>query len=104
MSAYWNIPRYDQLSAEELRKKAEASSLAASNKGRKMEPVIINGRKIAESWWGKAWCENLERYAIMIHAYHEEKAMYAPAPLLIYKLEKVRFLLGYKAEENHLIK
>lgn len=50
-----------------------------------MEPVIINGRKIAESWWGKAWCENLERYAIMIHAYHEEKAMYAPAPLLIYK-------------------
>ncbi len=63
MSTYWNIPRYDQLSAEELRKKAEASSLAASNKGRKMEPVIINGRKIAESWWGKAWCENLERYA-----------------------------------------
>ena len=48
MSTYWNIPRYDQLSAEELRKKAEASSLAASNKGRKMEPVIINGRKIAE--------------------------------------------------------
>lgn len=63
MSTYWNIPRYDQLSAEELRKKAEASTLAASSKGRKMEPVIINGRKIAESWWGKAWCENLERYA-----------------------------------------
>ena len=63
MSTYWNIPRYDQLSAEELRKKAEASTLAASNKGCKMEPVIINGRKIAESWWGKAWCENLERYA-----------------------------------------
>ena len=28
-----------------------------------MEPVVIQGRSIAKSWWGQAWCDNLERYA-----------------------------------------
>jgi uncharacterized Zn finger protein len=27
------------------------------------EPVQIEGRKIARTFWGKAWCENLERYS-----------------------------------------
>jgi uncharacterized Zn finger protein len=32
-------------------------------KGRVVSPVMIEGRKIAESFWGKAWCDNLERYS-----------------------------------------
>lgn len=28
-----------------------------------MEPVIIEGRKLALNWWGKAWNTNLESYA-----------------------------------------
>ncbi|MEA4889408.1 MAG: hypothetical protein VB070_08085 [Clostridiaceae bacterium] len=27
------------------------------------EPVVIAGRSIARTWWGKAWIANLERYA-----------------------------------------
>jgi uncharacterized Zn finger protein len=27
-----------------------------------MTPVAIAGRKIAHTFWGKAWCDNLERY------------------------------------------
>ena len=30
--------------------------------GRKLNPVVIEGRKIAASFWGKAWCDNLESY------------------------------------------
>jgi uncharacterized Zn finger protein len=26
-------------------------------------PVTVEGRKIANSFWGKSWCENLERYS-----------------------------------------
>lgn len=26
-------------------------------------PVVINGRKLAKTWWGKAWNDNLERYS-----------------------------------------
>jgi uncharacterized Zn finger protein len=32
-------------------------------KGTKVSPVLIEGRTIASSFWGKAWCENLERYS-----------------------------------------
>ena len=27
------------------------------------KPVIIDGKNIARSWWGKSWCDNIERYA-----------------------------------------
>lgn len=63
MSKYWQTPTYSQLSVEELRQKAEESAKKAESKGRHMEPVIVEGRAIAKSWWGQAWCNNLERYA-----------------------------------------
>lgn len=35
------------------------------SKRKNYEPVLIEGtsRKICKSWWGDAWCRNLERYA-----------------------------------------
>ena len=32
-------------------------------KGRKISPVAIEGRTIARTFWGEAWCDNLERYS-----------------------------------------
>ncbi len=32
-------------------------------KGRTVTPVVIEGRTIAETFWGEAWCDNLERYS-----------------------------------------
>ena len=32
-------------------------------KGGETSPVQIDGRKIATTFWGKAWCDNLERYS-----------------------------------------
>lgn len=52
------FPRH--LSSEELRRKAEKNR---GKSGKAMEPVLILGREIAKTWWGKAWCDNLERYA-----------------------------------------
>jgi TonB family protein len=34
----------------------------AERRGQAMSPVTIAGRKIAHTFWGKAWCDNLERY------------------------------------------
>jgi len=31
--------------------------------GKSTSPVTIGGRTIAKSFWGKSWCENLERYS-----------------------------------------
>jgi uncharacterized Zn finger protein len=31
--------------------------------GHDVSPVVIEGRTIATTFWGKSWCENLERYS-----------------------------------------
>jgi len=32
-------------------------------KGQTITPVVIEGRTIAKTFWGKAWCDNLESYS-----------------------------------------
>ena len=44
-----------RLAARELAKLAK--------KGHPVSPVVIDGRKIARTFWGTAWCDNLERYS-----------------------------------------
>ena len=44
------------------RRQAE-KRLAKLSKAGGLSPVVIEGRKIAASFWGKAWCDNLERYS-----------------------------------------
>lgn len=64
MSRYWDeFPQYEQPDAGELKRKSAASKKKAQAKGKILEPVTIKGRNIASTWWGKAWCDNLEQYA-----------------------------------------
>jgi uncharacterized Zn finger protein len=44
---------------EEARRKTEK----LKKQGKSISPVTIEGRTIARSFWGKSWCENLERYS-----------------------------------------
>src|SRR5512146_877421 len=34
-----------------------------AKRGLPVSPVTIDGRQIAKTFWGKAWCDNLERYS-----------------------------------------
>ncbi|MBQ9345956.1 MAG: SWIM zinc finger family protein [Oscillibacter sp.] len=64
MSKYWNDEGYySQPTEAELQRKMAATREKARKKGTALEPVVIHGRTIAKSWWGAAWCTNLERYA-----------------------------------------
>ena len=63
MSKYWETEYYSQPDTGKLLSNAENTVKRAQAKGKTMEPVVISGRKIAKSWWGDAWCRNLERYA-----------------------------------------
>ncbi|HVK56874.1 MAG TPA: hypothetical protein VM532_17830, partial [Burkholderiales bacterium] len=47
----------------ERRRKAEKKIAALKKKGRDCQSIAIEGRAIARSFWGKAWCENLEAYS-----------------------------------------
>jgi uncharacterized Zn finger protein len=47
----------------ERRRKAARQIEKLTKKGHPVSPVIIEGRAIAKTFWGKAWCDNLERYS-----------------------------------------
>jgi uncharacterized Zn finger protein len=46
----------------ERRRKAVLAMEKLRKKGHPVAPVKIEGRAIATTFWGKAWCDNLERY------------------------------------------
>jgi len=45
------------------RQKAAREIEKLKKKGHPVSPVVIEGRAIAKTFWGKAWCDNLERYS-----------------------------------------
>ena len=48
--------------AERKRKAAEHLK-KLQKKGKQLNPIVIVGRLIAKTFWGKAWCDNLESYS-----------------------------------------
>jgi len=54
-------PRY--VPVAERRAKAERAARKLAKGGRDLAPVIIEGRTITRTFWGKAWCGNLEAYS-----------------------------------------
>lgn len=59
---YYNrYPRY--VSVAERREKALRSISKLAKKGQKFNPIVIEGRALTKSVWGKAWCKHLEQYS-----------------------------------------
>jgi uncharacterized Zn finger protein len=61
MSWDWSFRSY--VSAAEKRRRAKKETDALEKKGQKLNPIRVDGRTIARSFWGKAWCKNLESYS-----------------------------------------
>ena len=49
--------------AAERRRKAERAAARLRKRGGMFSPVTVDGRTIVRTFWGKAWCDNLERYS-----------------------------------------
>lgn len=47
----------------ERRRKAAAEMAKLKKTGKAVSPVVVQGRAIASTVWGKAWCANLEAYS-----------------------------------------
>src|SRR5215217_2752233 len=47
----------------EKRRQAERKLAKLKKQRQSVTPVTIEGRTIAKSFWGQAWCTNLERYS-----------------------------------------
>jgi uncharacterized Zn finger protein len=51
------------VSVAQRRRQAASEMAKLEKKGHPVSPVVVEGRTIVKTFWGKAWCENLERYS-----------------------------------------
>ncbi len=58
---YGGWPRYVPVAERRAKSAKEAKKMLKN--GQKTNPVMIVGRTIASTFWGKAWCQNLESYS-----------------------------------------
>ena len=52
----------DYVPVAERRRRAALEVAKLARKGHAVAPIVIAGRAIATTFWGKAWCDNLESY------------------------------------------
>lgn len=57
----WDYKPYVSVAAR--RAQAEKAAQKAVKAGQALDPVKVQGRGIAKTFWGKAWCDNLEAYS-----------------------------------------
>jgi uncharacterized Zn finger protein len=61
MGWYYGFRPY--VSVAQRRRQAEREMEKRRKKGLAVAPIAIDGRTISRTFWGKAWCENLESYS-----------------------------------------
>lgn len=58
---WWSYRPY--VPVAQRREQAALRARKMAKDGRSLAPVITNGRTIASTFWGKAWCDHLESYS-----------------------------------------
>src|SRR5437667_4097937 len=61
MDGGWGWPKY--VSVAQRRAKAQKAVAKMMKKGEKVCPITIEGRTLAQTFWGKAWCDHMESYS-----------------------------------------
>jgi uncharacterized Zn finger protein len=61
MGWYDRFPPY--VPVAERKHQAAKALEKLKKKGQSCQPIVIQGRLIANTFWGKAWCQNLESYS-----------------------------------------
>src|ERR1700678_3757223 len=59
----WNYGFAPYVPVAQRRRQAERELEKMRKNGLVVQPIEIDGRAIAKTFWGKAWCENLESYS-----------------------------------------
>lgn len=83
---YGGYPPY--VSKAEKIERAKKSREKMAKKGIHLKPVIVEGRTIARTWWGKGWVQNLERYADYSNRLPRGRSYLRNGSILDLKIEK----------------
>lgn len=84
--SYW--PAY--IPVAERRRKAAQKVAKMKKAGEKVSPVEIEGRKITATFWGDAWCKNLEAYSDYSNRLPRGRTYVRNGSVLDLKIEKGR--------------
>ena len=84
--SYW--PPY--VPVAERRRKAAQKVAKMKKAGKKVSPVEIEGRKITATFWGDAWCKNLEAYSDYSNRLPRGRTYVRNGSVLDLKIEKGR--------------
>ena len=57
----YGFPHYVPVAEKQARAKRKLEELRKNHPG--VRPVILGGRTLVQTWWGKAWNDNLNKYA-----------------------------------------
>src|SRR2546428_6921926 len=63
MSDRWRSMWPPYVPAAERRRRAALAITRFRKSGKTLSPIQVEGRAIARTFWGEAWCRNLERYS-----------------------------------------
>jgi uncharacterized Zn finger protein len=59
--SYYGYPTYVSVAEKKAKALKTLNKLKAKNPD--IQPIVIEGRTLTKTWWGKAWNQNLESYA-----------------------------------------
>ncbi len=90
--SYWKTGNFQQPTEYELHRNVENTRQKAAKKGKALHPIVVSGRSITNSWWGNAWCKNLERYADFSSRIDRGKRYVRSGTVVDLQIEKGRVL------------
>ena len=85
-------------------KQAQKELAKLAKRGESPTPVKVEGRKIAESFWGKSWCENLERYSDFANRLPRGRSYVRNGSVVDLKINKGEVLAMVTGSELYRIK
>jgi uncharacterized Zn finger protein len=88
------------VSVREKREKARKKLSQLMKKNPSMRPVTIKGKSLANSWWGKAWNVNLERYSDYSNRIGRGRSYVRNDAILDLKIEKGKIYALVQGSES----
>ncbi len=91
----WKTSRYESrypeyVSAAEKKNRAEKQAQKLSKEGEKLEPLNLQGTRIAATFWGKSWCGNLEKYSDYSNRLPRGRSYVRSGAVIDLKIEKCK--------------
>src|SRR4051812_3247400 len=103
LSMGWRFDYKPYVPVAERRAQAAREVAKRVKKGQAVSPVVIEGRSIVSTFWGKAWCTNLESYSDFENRLPRGRTYVRNGSVVDLKLEKGRITALVSGSELYTV-